>query len=930
MIAALLLGLALFGGQSPAGPGDRGTAAQPAGPSMQELLDDVFVRFGKSPDYRFDADGVYPWRLAKWYFPERYAKLVQFVADARWRFPGSWLAAAEPNVASPESLIRQCLYGNELLNTEFKRSSQDVYLPDGVGFPSSLPTIAHQCGLTELLARDLGPDSADGSPFPACRWQGVDGSTLATTLATGQGLHGEPDSLTSDQISKLPSYDGELLATSGEAGLYTAAARMKRWNRRNEFVANAAESTAVIADWLGGPAYPLADLTDAWSRFLRHQTPADLGGASPAVAATDEQLALNRFGAIMRRSISTIAAVTDTTGDGLPLVVYNPVSEGRVEAVEVRLPLPDKWTNIKLLDANGDEAPCQIDSRANGVADIVFVARAPAFGVAVYHVVPSKSAMAADPSLVASTAELDSRDYHIKLNEAGDIVSIQDKSTFHEQLTGPIRFELLDDPGDTISYATVTAKPRALVDGPSKVHVIETGPARVGVEIDRTASGSTFVQRLYLSPGSGRIDCMTHVDWHTPKTLLKLDFPLAATASDATYDLGFGTVERGVDTPKQYEVPAQAWADQTTPGASFGTSILTDGKTGWDKPDDGHLRLSLIHSAGSEEFGEHTFTYSIFGHGGDWRNGTWRAAACLNQPLRVVATDSHKGGVPSGLSFLATSNAQFQVVAFKKAETGDRLIVRVVEKNGQPLKGAVLSFADPIKKAVEVDGQERDLPGKPTWTANNGDLTFDLGRFQPRTFAVTLQMERLVHAPTSTPLALSYDATLAGAPRKPLPSGAGHAAAGALPATMDIDGIRFQLGTADADALVCRGQALELPKDTTRVELLAASTDGNIHAAFGVGEPVEMEVPSFTDPFDGPAEPETAPVAWIGPERLDALGRLEPYQNCYLFEVTLEVPSGVTLLTLPNTPTIKLVAATAVSKAEPRAVPVGGFGESGA
>jgi alpha-mannosidase len=31
---------------------------------------------------------------------------------------------------------------------------------------------------------------------------------------------------------------------------------MKRWNRKNELLADAAERASVLAEWIGGPAYP--------------------------------------------------------------------------------------------------------------------------------------------------------------------------------------------------------------------------------------------------------------------------------------------------------------------------------------------------------------------------------------------------------------------------------------------------------------------------------------------------------------------------------------------------------------------------------------------------------------------------------------------------------------------------------------------------
>ena len=104
---------------------------------------------------------------------------------------------------------------------------------------------------------------------------------------------------------------------------------------------------------------------------------------------------------------------------------------------------------------------------------------------------------------------------------------------------------------------------------------------------------------------------------------MKASFPLDASNETATYDLGFGVIERPTNTEKKYEVPAQQWADLTNRDGTFGVTILNDCKYGWDKPDDHTLRLTLIHTPNEieKDMGRHRMTYAIYGHAGDWRTG---------------------------------------------------------------------------------------------------------------------------------------------------------------------------------------------------------------------------------------------------------------------------------------------------------------------
>ena len=61
--------------------------------------------------------------------------------------------------------------------------------------------------------------------------------------------------ITPAQAAKLPTYKGELELVNHSAGSITSEAYMKRWNRKNEQLASAAEGAATAASWLG--AFPI-------------------------------------------------------------------------------------------------------------------------------------------------------------------------------------------------------------------------------------------------------------------------------------------------------------------------------------------------------------------------------------------------------------------------------------------------------------------------------------------------------------------------------------------------------------------------------------------------------------------------------------------------------------------------------------------------
>jgi alpha-mannosidase len=105
-----------------------------------------FQRFEKYPDYTFNYEGAIHYMWFKEYHPEAWPTVQRYVAAGRWKVAGSWINAVDTNVPSPESLMRQALYGKRFFRQEFGKVSTDVYLPDCFGFSYALPAIAAACG----------------------------------------------------------------------------------------------------------------------------------------------------------------------------------------------------------------------------------------------------------------------------------------------------------------------------------------------------------------------------------------------------------------------------------------------------------------------------------------------------------------------------------------------------------------------------------------------------------------------------------------------------------------------------------------------------------------------------------------------------------------------------------------------------------------
>jgi alpha-mannosidase len=247
------------------------------------------------------------------------------------------------------------------------------------------------------------------------------------------------------------------------------------------------------------------------------------------------------------------------------------------------------------------------------------------------------------------------------------------------------------------------------VTGPVKVRVIESGPVRVAIEVERSAMGSRFIQQIRLAAGSAgdRVEISSRIDWKTPETSLEAVFPMTASNPLASYESQSCAVQRGNNEPKKFEVPQQQWLDLTDKSGAFGTSILNDCKYGSDKPDDSTIRLTLLYTPGtragyqdqgSQDFGRHEMVYAIAPHAGGWQSaGTPFVAQRLNQPLLAFQSPAHDGSLGRSFSLCRITGEHVTATAIKKAEDSDEIIIRLHEVAGQPSNGVQVSFAGAIQ-----------------------------------------------------------------------------------------------------------------------------------------------------------------------------------------------------------------------------------------
>lgn len=776
--------------------------------------------------------------------------------------------------------------------------------------------------------------------------------------------------ITPEEAAGLPHYTGEMELTNHSAGSLTSQAYQKRWLRKEELLADAAEKASVAAEWLGALPYPQQRLNDAWTLVMGgHFHDIAAGTASPKsyeFAWNDDVIALNQFAGVLTNATEAVSTALNTETKGIPLVSFNPLNIAREDIIEASVNFPEGMPKAAhVTGPDGKEVSTQI---SNG--KVIFVAKAPSVGYAVYDVEPGASSVRSTATLQVSENTLENQFYRVTINKDGDVASIFDKSMNRELLSAPARLAISYDnpehwPAWNMDWEQEQAAPKTYVGGPAKIRVIENGPARVAVEVSRETAGSRFVQTISLSAGDAgkRVEFANVVDWNTKESNLKATFPLAASNHLATYNWDIGTIERPTAEPRKFEVPSHQWIDLTDASGEFGATILTDCKNGSDKPDDHTIRLTLIRTPGTrsgyadqatQDIGHHEFTYGISGHAGDWRHAQsdWQGQR-LNNPLIAFVSSKHEGTLGREFSLLKMSNPRVRVLALKKAEERDEIIVRLVELDGRPKTDVRISFNAPLTAAREVNGQEQLIgPG----TLEDGTLVTSFSAYQPRTFAVRLAAPQTKSAAEhSVPVALHYD--LATASNDGTKSSGGFDGKGnalpaeMLPAEITFNGVDFHFAPAKTgvpNAVAAKGQTINLPAGSNnRLYLLAASYDGDQRATFKVGDKnVELNIEDwsgFIGQWDDrqwsskdtsqddygdmlgikPGFIKRADLAWYCSHHHNAAGENVPYRYSYLFAYQIDIPAGAHSITLPKNEKVRILAislaeeAPAVQPAQP-------------
>lgn len=711
------------------------------------------------PEYRFMASQPQLYEFLKEDNPILYKKVKEKVAEGRWEAEGAMWLEADCNLTSGESLVRQIVYGKQFLLQEFGVDSKVVWEPDVFGYSAALPQIMKKCGIDKFVTAKIGWNDTNRMPFDTFIWSGIDGSEVfthlistcscnprvgkhdeqattyvgllspehvlgtwnryrpkefnnTTLMAYGwgdggggptremlerqrrlqYGLPGFPktklstlkDALqeiennfmsSAEQLKRFPKWHGEIYLEC-HRGTYTSVPRVKRNNRKGELALQDSEFFSVFANKVIDETYPTKILKKDWKLLLLNQFHDILPGSSikEVYRDSDAQYAIlfKDTQGICNARLSAIAKNVSTNGG---VIVFNSND----------------------FCATG---PITMAGRTHVVKAI------PPLGYKVIRITETKCKIHAD----LNRRILENENFKIAFDKTGSIVSLFDKRFGREVVKRGEKlneFRAYEDMPYFCDNWEITPyykqkEWRLEVEADFQY---ECDGDRAGFTITKKYYRSTIKQTIYLYDGLARIDFTTKIEWKEKRQLLKIFFPFALNVDKATYDIQFGNIERPThdntswDAAK-FECVGQKWVDMSE--NNYGCALLSEDKYGYGA--EGNILSLTILKSGSYPYDEASeeipeFTYSLYPHGGDFRNGgVIEAAYLLNRPMFAVPVPKQKGILPETCGLIVCEAEGVYIETVKQAENEDGIVIRMYEAFREN-KNVELKFCFAIKEA---------------------------------------------------------------------------------------------------------------------------------------------------------------------------------------------------------------------------------------
>lgn len=541
----------------------------------------------------------------------------------------------------------------------------------------------------------------------------------------------------SESETDFPRWVGELYLEY-HRGTLTSLAKNKRNNANGEHLLRELELLSVLAK-LNGEAIDdaLAEIDALWKILMLNQFHDILPGTSiPEVYEDSDRDYAELFarGEKLRTRLGALVF-----GEGVHLL--NSVGVTR------RNRLAQLEGDVAAIDFGAGPCATQRIHRADGTAfDAAPVAKLAPF----QSLKPAEAQHAADDitELSVSETHLENAFVRVDLNPQGDITSIFDKQSQRQLLRdGKLGNQLRvyeDKPlnWDAWDIDWFHEEKSWLVEGPSEIEVIETGPHRAAIRLERTYNQSRLVQIISLQADARQLEFDFFADWKESQSLLKAEFDFDVLSDQIKSQIQFGHVTRPTHRNTswdraRFEASMHRWV--AFDEADFAIGVLNDCKYGYSAKDT-HFGLTLIKSG-------------IYPHPtADQEHHMCRYALTVSEGLDRLETINQRAldfAVPlqlSGGNFATTPQTnpsaliQFEqdnvvLHAAKISEDGQHIVFRLCEESGKRTR--LTAKLDDRLGEVHITNL-LEQKSAPCALTQNGEIELELKPFEILTLAAAL------------------------------------------------------------------------------------------------------------------------------------------------------------------------------------------------
>ncbi len=707
--------------------------------SVQKNLRTILIQLrlmDRYPEFKYTHTQAYTYETLEKYYPEVFEELKEKIKAGQFEPVGAMYVEPDCNIPAAESLIRQCLYGQQYFREKFGITVHNCWLPDVFGNSWVLPQILKKSGVDYFVSNKMSTWN-DTNRFPHNNfiWRGIDGSevyacvppthfitwnmptqiqenwnayqdknTGGQTLSMfgyGDGGSGCTEEMIElmrrfDKLSIMPKtehtsaqdfleknlkgntalqkWDGELYLEM-HRGTFTTKAELKRGNRRLEYKLREAEIISTLRA-LAGEAYPHETLTACWKKLLLNQFHDILPGS--------------HITPVYRDAMADYAEIDQMLDDviGTGEQYFNSLNFTRTALTFFDDPMGDSTRYGK----KGFWCRPNLPALASG------------------SVYPSSEVC--DAWCFVNAFDVETPFYRITFSKDGSILSLYDKELLREWTDGAFNeLKIYEDkPGvydawDILpNYKERTITPEVKVP----LHFTEKN-AEVAVFACTLQFGNSVWERLIRVFRQSRgIEVENVVDWHEKHRLAKAEFSCNVLTREAVCDLGAGFIKRethrNTDWQKaRFEVCHHKWCDLSE--TDGGVALLNDGKYGVGFLEN-TMSLSLLRSTirpdPTSDMGTHRFCYMILPHAGDAVSAEVNKTA-LQYNIPLVKADVSCENTFDGL-FLQ---------AMKLSEDGRMVVVRLSEQDG---RRGVLHLPKEVKllnMLEDIEGESAEIPYTP-------------------------------------------------------------------------------------------------------------------------------------------------------------------------------------------------------------------------